>query len=104
MIITVHEDTQKMELTIILEGYLSRYAINELRNAFDSALHKNVTRIVVDVSQVHALSAAGLQALLDARNQFITTARDFVLTGVCNEVAYDLHFSGMDTIFAIGED
>ena len=98
--------TRRSGTSVVLEAVGHIQAGNSetrLRRETDALIAGGVRLLVLDLSSVDGLDAAGVGALLDVRNLFERTGGNLILLGPSERIRRVLNMCGLDEVFDVEE-
>ncbi len=105
MEIRVHQAETRPDVSIVeIEGRIDANTASEIEQELDSLQQENRARIIVDFSQVHYISSAGLRVFLTALKWAKARNGDLKLAALDNNVEKIFKLAGFTKIFNIIDD
>lgn len=91
-------------LYVHLQGAIDRSTLGTLEEIFSALRKENCVRLVLDLSSVHDISTAGLEALLDLFSWVRSNQGKIVLLGASKSIREMLDLLGVEDLFAHAAD
>lgn len=97
---TINMQREDAMLTVGIEGRVDTQTAPELQEAVEAAL-EGVSSLVLDFTQVHYISSAGLRAILTVQNRMDEKNGEMIIRGANKNIVGIFKVTGFDTFLTL---
>ena len=97
---TINMQRDDAMLTVGIEGRVDTQTAPELQEAVEAAL-EGVSSLVLDFTQVHYISSAGLRAILTVQNRMDEKNGEMIIRGANKNIVGIFKVTGFDTFLTL---